>query len=156
MSSQKCSRSECISVQLRGQNVNCGLLWVGGPAEDTSVDTEDQSKIMMGGWIGGRDICGHRSWWVGRSAEEPSVDTECQLKIIMCGWIGGRDICGHRVSIRDHDGWVDRRKRLLWTLQLQAEFVKICFGFWTRFPLLLNKTGRSQAEICKIVVAVII
>jgi len=59
MSSQKCSGSECISVQLRGQNVNYGLLWVGGPAEETSVDTDFQSKIMMGGWIGGRDICGH-------------------------------------------------------------------------------------------------
>jgi hypothetical protein len=66
-------------VQLRGQNVNYGLLWVGGPAEETSVDTESQSKIMMGGWT------------------------------------GGRDICGHRVLIKDHDGWVDRRKRHLWT-----------------------------------------
>ena len=55
------ARSEYISVQLRSRNVNYGLLWVGGPAEETSVDIECQSKIIMGGWISGRDICGHSS-----------------------------------------------------------------------------------------------
>jgi len=47
-------------VQLRGQHVNYGLLWVGGSAEEPSVDTECQSKIMTGGWMGGGAICGHR------------------------------------------------------------------------------------------------
>jgi hypothetical protein len=42
--------------------------------------------------------------------EETSVDTECQSKIIIDGQLGGRDICGHRLSIKDHDGWVDQRK----------------------------------------------
>jgi hypothetical protein len=211
----KCSRSECISVQLQGQNVNYELLWVGGSAEETSVDavsikdhdgcvdrrkrhlwteslnqrsgwvgrsaeetavdTECQSKITMRGWIGGRDIWGHsvsikyhdrwvdrrkrhlwtlsvnqRSWWVVGSAEETSVDTECQSNITMGGWIGGRDICGLRVSIKDHDGWLDQRKRQLWTLQLQAEFAEICFGFSTRFPLLINcaKPSRNFKKNC--------
>jgi len=31
--------------------------WIG---EEPSVDTECQSKIMTGGWIGGGAICGHR------------------------------------------------------------------------------------------------
>jgi len=35
--------------------------WVGGSAEEPSVDKECQSEIMMSGWIGERDICGHRS-----------------------------------------------------------------------------------------------
>jgi hypothetical protein len=100
------------------QSVSQRSLCVGGSAEEPSVDTECQSKIMMGGWISGRDICGHSinqsSWWVGGSEEETSVDTECaaeimmggwmsgrhlwtqrQSKLMMGGWIGGRDICGH-------------------------------------------------------------
>jgi len=36
--------------------------WVGQSAEEPPVDTECQSKIMMGGWISGRDICGHCSY----------------------------------------------------------------------------------------------
>ena len=150
----KCSRSECISVQLQGQNVNYELLWVGGSAEETSVDAVsikdhdgcvDRRKRHL--WT---ESLNQRSGWVGRSAEETAVDTECQSNITMGGWIGGRDICGLRVSIKDHDGWLDQRKRQLWTLQLQAEFAEICFGFSTRFPLLINcaKPSRNFKKNC--------
>ena len=121
--------SRCLHRNVRGQSAyqcNC----------EVRMSTTDYY-----GWVDRRkrhlwtQIVNQRSWWVGGSVEETSVDI---------------------VSIKDHNGWVNQRKRHLWILQLQAEFVKICFGFSTRFPLLLNKTVQNQAEIWKIIVAVII
>ena len=121
----------CMSVKLRRHNVNHGLLWVGGSVSETSVDTDCQSKIMMCGWIGGRDICGHRlsikyhDMWVDRQ----------------------KIICGHRLSMKDHDVWVDRQKIHLWTLQLQTEFVKTLLRIFNAFSAVTKKTGKTLQKL---------
>ena len=94
------SEISCIKLQLPPEPLTRGL----PPPDPRSlcplsssefVEPPHRTKFLgtpLIGWIGERDICGHRSWWVGGSAESHLWTQECQSKIMMGEWVSGRHL----------------------------------------------------------------